>query len=55
MQQAIGEPDPLVERLMPEMPLPKLPVWLTAHEEVRRVPRVARVWDKLVAAFSALS
>ena len=55
MQQAIGKPDPLVERIMPDMALPHLPVWLTAHEEVRRVPRVARVWDVLVAAFSALS
>ena len=55
MQQAIGEPDPDVERVMPNLPLPHLPVWLTAHEEVRRVPRVARVWDALVAAFSALS
>ncbi len=55
MQQAIGEPDPLVERLMPDMPLPRLPVWLTAHEGVRRAPRVARVWEALAAAFSALS
>lgn len=55
MQQAIGQPDPLVDRIMPEMPLPALPVWLTAHEEVRRVPRVARVWRALVAAFEALS
>ena len=55
MQQAIGEHEPLVERLMPDLPLPYLPVWLTAHEEVRRVPRVARVWEALVAAFSGLS
>ncbi len=54
-QQAMGDPDPLVERIVPDMALPHLPVWLTAHEEVRRVPRVARVWDALVAAFSALS
>ena len=55
MQQAIGAPDPGLTQLLPEMPLPKLPVWLTAHEEVRRVPRVARVWEALVAAFSAYS
>lgn len=55
MQQAIGEPDPLVDRVMPALALPVLPVWLTAHEEVRRVPRVARVWEALVAAFSAFS
>lgn len=53
--RAIGEPDQLVEQVMPDLPLPQLPVWLTAHEEVRRVPRVARVWEALVAAFSALS
>ena len=54
-QQAIGEPDPLVERIMPALPLPRLPVWLTAHETVRRMPRVARVWDALADAFAALS
>jgi len=55
MQAAIGERDPLVERLLPELPLPQLPVWLTAHETVRRIPRVARVWGALVAGLSALS
>jgi len=55
MQQAIGARDPGLERLMPELAMPALPVWLTAHAEVRRVPRVARVWEALVARFSALS
>lgn len=55
MQQVIGEAEPLVERIMPDLPLPSLPVWLTAHENVRRMPRVARVWDVLVEAFGALS
>lgn len=55
MQQRIGEPDPLVERLLPDMPLPVMPVWLTAHESLRRVPRVARVWEALTTAFAALS
>ena len=55
MQQAIGAAEQLVERLVPELPLPSLPVWLTAHETVRRMPRVARVWEALVAAFGALS
>ncbi len=47
MQQAIGGADPAVERLMPEQPLPSLPVWLTVHQALRRVPRVARVWEAL--------
>lgn len=55
MQQTIGATDPCVEWIMPELPLPQLPVWLAAHEAVRRVPRVARVWDVLAQAFAALS
>ena len=46
--QAIpGRADPLLEEVALGFPLPTLPVWLTAHETVRRVPRVARVWDAL--------
>lgn len=55
MQQAVGEADGAVERIMPDLSLPRLPVWLTAHEAVRRVPRVARVWDALATALCALS
>ena len=31
--------------------LPQDDLWLIAHEDLRRVPRVAAVWDYLVAAF----
>ncbi len=55
MQRVIGEPEPLVERLLPELALPSLPVWLTAHEAMRGVPRVARVWSALAEALSAFS
>lgn len=53
MQEAIGEPDPAVERIMPDLPLPRLPVWLTVHEAMRRTPRVARVWDALAEGLAA--
>lgn len=55
MQQAIGGRDPGVERLVPEVPLPTLPVWLTAHGALRKTPRVTRVWDVLAEALAALS
>ncbi|HHS94290.1 MAG TPA: LysR family transcriptional regulator [Rhodobacterales bacterium] len=55
MLRAIGEADPRLEHLLPELAPPPLPVWLTAHEAVRRVPRVARVWEALAQAFTALS
>jgi DNA-binding transcriptional LysR family regulator len=46
-QRAVGCKDPdLVEIPLP-LGLPKLPVWLTAHDAVRRAPRVHRVWTLL--------
>ena len=50
MQSAIGDADPLVERVAPFLPLPPLPLWLTAPEALRQTPRVRRVWDHLAAA-----
>ncbi|MDV7144608.1 LysR family transcriptional regulator [Tropicimonas sp. TH_r6] len=46
-QVSVGDADPDVERLLPEMPLPTLPVWLTAPDAMRRTPRIRRVWDFL--------
>lgn len=46
-QADIGDADPLVERLLPDMPMPQLPVWLAAHEAMRNTPRIRRVWDAL--------
>lgn len=50
MQCAIGDADPLVERVAPFLPLPPLPLWLTAPEALRQTPRVRRVWDHLANA-----
>ncbi len=48
-QRAVGLKDPsLVEVPLPPG-MPTLPVWLTAHESVRRMPRVDRVWSLLEA------
>jgi DNA-binding transcriptional LysR family regulator len=46
-QVLLGDRDPLVERVVPDLPLPVLPVWLTAHEAMRRTPRIRRVWEML--------
>jgi DNA-binding transcriptional LysR family regulator len=46
-QVLLGERDPAVERVLPDLPLPVLPVWLTAHEAMRRTPRIRRVWEML--------
>ena len=46
-QAVIGRDDPSVERIDLGFPLPKLPVWLTAHAAMRQTPRIRRVWDLL--------
>lgn len=46
--RAIGSADPMLEEIvLPGVTLPALPVWLSAHERLRRVPRIARLWDAL--------
>ncbi|MBV0913699.1 LysR family transcriptional regulator [Anianabacter salinae] len=53
-QVIMGRKDPAVEQILPQVALPVLPLWLTAHERVRRVPRVALVWDRLADRLGAL-
>jgi DNA-binding transcriptional LysR family regulator len=46
-QAVIGARDPELVELPLGLDLPRMPVWLTAHEAVRHAPRVARVWELL--------
>lgn len=46
-QLRVGRADPLVEQVLPELPMPTLPLWLAAHEAVRGTPRIRRVWNAL--------
>ncbi len=52
-QTSIGDADPRVERLLPELDMAALPIWLTAPEAMRHTPRIRRVWDALEAGLSA--
>ena len=52
-QVGIGAADPGLERVTPELAIPKLEVWLTAHEALRRTPRVDAVWRALAEALPA--
>lgn len=53
-QAGVGRDDPLVSEIDIGMPLPVLPVWLTAHEAMRQTPRIRRVWDLLAAGLRPL-
>jgi len=46
-QVLVGARDPGLVEIPLGLDLPKLSVWLTAHEAVRHAPRVARVWELL--------
>jgi DNA-binding transcriptional LysR family regulator len=54
MQTLIADADPDVARVAAFIPLPPLPVWLTAPQALRHSPRIRRVFDHLSASFKAL-
>ncbi len=53
-QRLVGDADPAVERVADFLPLPALPVWLTAPEALRQNARVRRVMEHLAAEFRGL-
>lgn len=53
-QAVIGRGDPALVEIPLDLGLPRLPVWLTAHETIRHAPRVARVWAAIADGLRAL-
>ena len=53
-QKMIGTADPGIVEIDLGVPIPPLELWLTAHEAMRRQPRVRRVWDLLAAGLETL-
>ena len=45
--------DPAVQRILPMLALPSLPVWLTVHREIRNSGRIRAVYDFLAEAIPA--
>ncbi len=54
-QIAVGEAEPKVRRVLRELDLPTLPVWLTVHEELRTSALIRRVYDFLAEELAGLS
>lgn len=48
MQDCVARKFEGLQRVMPQLELDPLPVWLVAHKELRRSPRVKLVWDALL-------
>lgn len=51
--QALAARDPALVRVLPEVAVPALPLWLTAHRELRDTPRLRLVFEALVTAWRA--
>jgi DNA-binding transcriptional LysR family regulator len=47
--QSLAARDADLQQVLPELPIPPLPVWLTAHRELRDTPRLRLVFDALAA------
>ncbi len=54
VQARAAERVPELVRILENLPMPRLPVWLTAHQAMRSVPRQRFVFDRLAQEISAL-
>ncbi|MEQ6202448.1 LysR family transcriptional regulator [Sulfitobacter sp. HNIBRBA2951] len=53
-QRAMAQADPALVPIWPEMEVGHIPVWLTAHPDLRMSPRVRICFDHLAESFAAL-
>ena len=52
-QAQVARRDSTLEQVLPNLSLQPLPLWIAAPKAVRHSPKVAAVWDHLIAAFTA--
>lgn len=52
-QASLVARQPGVEAVLPDLPIPVLPMWLAIHEDLRHAPRIRRVLDFLHAELKA--
>lgn len=54
-QVPVGERDPNLVRILPDLDVMVLETWIVTHENLARVPRVRAVFDSLVKSFREMS
>ncbi|MAY62858.1 MAG: LysR family transcriptional regulator [Rhizobiales bacterium] len=52
-QKPLFAADPDLETILPDLVLPALPVWLTAHRDIRHAPRIRAVLEGLETGLTA--
>jgi DNA-binding transcriptional LysR family regulator len=53
-QVPVGERDPKLVRLLPDLDAAVMETWIVTHENLTRVPRVRAVFDSLIESFRAM-
>lgn len=53
-QVPVGESDPGLVRILPDLDVAMLDTWIVTHENLARVPRIRAVFDSLVDSFRAM-
>jgi DNA-binding transcriptional LysR family regulator len=48
----LADREPSLERVLPDLPMPTLPVWLAVHREIRSSARIRALYDFLAKAIS---
>ena len=54
-QVPVGERDPGLVRVLPDLEVAVLETWIVTHENLARVPRVRAVFDLLAESFRTMS
>jgi DNA-binding transcriptional LysR family regulator len=52
MMEEVGDPEPSVQRVLPELGPVRVPMWLVTHREVRTSRRIRVVFDRLAEGLS---
>lgn len=54
-QRIIGDHDTRLKRILRDVAIPPMPIWLTAHSALKTTPRIRKVYDFLSKEFANLS
>ena len=49
----LADQEPALERVLPDIPIPRLQVWLTVHREIRSSARIRMLYDFLAEGISS--
>jgi DNA-binding transcriptional LysR family regulator len=49
----LADREPALERVLPDLPMPRLPVWLAVHREIRSSARIRALYDFLAEGIPA--